>query len=214
MLYSLIGTAKLNGLDPESYLRDVLSPPPRSSHQPHRRTATLECRSISHCPTLRPIIAIRPFLQVSTNRRGHIPPMPVTTANFGRLRRKLTVSWPTYGSGWRNSSWNSTRRRRCRIDFGDAEANGKQRGEGKPETFDFLGFTHISGKNRRGYYTGEAPDHRQASASQAAGTEDLPTPARSGRINGPVASVGRARSLSHHAVPGESGEPREPFGNG
>ena len=25
MLYSLIGTTKLNGLDPESYLRDVLS---------------------------------------------------------------------------------------------------------------------------------------------------------------------------------------------
>ena len=25
ILYSLIGTAKLNGLDPESYLRDVLS---------------------------------------------------------------------------------------------------------------------------------------------------------------------------------------------
>ena len=31
VLYSLIGTAKLNGLDPESYLREVLSPPPRPS---------------------------------------------------------------------------------------------------------------------------------------------------------------------------------------
>ena len=29
------------------------------------------------------------------------------------------------------------------IEFGRfAEANGKKRGEGKPETFDFLGFTH------------------------------------------------------------------------
>src|SRR5271165_793751 len=26
-------------------------------------------------------------------------------------------------------------------------------GEGKPETFDFLGFTHISGKNRKGTFT-------------------------------------------------------------
>jgi len=41
-----------------------------------------------------------------------------------------------------------------RIEFGRyAEANRKSRGEGKPETFDFLGFTHISGKNRKGYFT-------------------------------------------------------------
>ena len=41
-----------------------------------------------------------------------------------------------------------------RIEFGRfAEENRKRRGEGKPETFDFLGFTHISGKNRRGYFT-------------------------------------------------------------
>ena len=35
-----------------------------------------------------------------------------------------------------------------RIEFGRfAEQNRKRRGEGKPETFDFLGFTHISGEN-------------------------------------------------------------------
>ena len=40
-----------------------------------------------------------------------------------------------------------------RIEFGRyAEQNRKQRGEGKPETFDFLGFTHISGKNGNGSY--------------------------------------------------------------
>ena len=33
------------------------------------------------------------------------------------------------------------------------ELNRQRRGEGKPETFDFLGFTHISGKNRKGYFT-------------------------------------------------------------
>ena len=38
-----------------------------------------------------------------------------------------------------------------RIEFGRfAEVNRKQRGEGKPETFDFLGFTHISGADRKG----------------------------------------------------------------
>jgi hypothetical protein len=37
-----------------------------------------------------------------------------------------------------------------RIEFGRyAERDREQRGEGKPETFDFLGFTHISGKNRK-----------------------------------------------------------------
>ena len=41
-----------------------------------------------------------------------------------------------------------------RIEFGPfAELHRKRRGEGKPETFDFLGFTHISGKNRRGQFT-------------------------------------------------------------
>jgi group II intron reverse transcriptase/maturase len=37
------------------------------------------------------------------------------------------------------------------IEFGRfAEDNRKRRGEGKPETFDFLGFTHICGKTRKG----------------------------------------------------------------
>jgi group II intron reverse transcriptase/maturase len=37
------------------------------------------------------------------------------------------------------------------IEFGRfAEENRKRRGEGKPETFDFLGFTHICGKTRKG----------------------------------------------------------------
>ena len=41
-----------------------------------------------------------------------------------------------------------------RIEFGRyAERNRKRRGEGKPQTFDFLGFTHISGKGRKGHFT-------------------------------------------------------------
>jgi RNA-directed DNA polymerase len=40
-----------------------------------------------------------------------------------------------------------------RIEFGRfAEQNRKRRGEGKPETFDFLGFKHISGKNSLGRF--------------------------------------------------------------
>jgi len=41
------------------------------------------------------------------------------------------------------------------IEFGpSAEKNRRDRGEGKPETFDFLGFTHICGRKRsNGYFT-------------------------------------------------------------
>jgi group II intron reverse transcriptase/maturase len=40
------------------------------------------------------------------------------------------------------------------IEFGrTAAGNRKQRGDGKPETFDFLGFTHICGKTRKGNFT-------------------------------------------------------------
>jgi hypothetical protein len=40
-----------------------------------------------------------------------------------------------------------------RIEFGRfAEQNRERRGEGKPETFDFLGFKHISGKNGLGRF--------------------------------------------------------------
>src|SRR5437773_717384 len=40
-----------------------------------------------------------------------------------------------------------------RIEFGRfAQTNRKRRGEGKPETFDFLGFTHVCGKTRHGAF--------------------------------------------------------------
>jgi len=40
------------------------------------------------------------------------------------------------------------------IEFGRyAESRRAKRGDGPPETFDFLGFTHISGKTRRGDFT-------------------------------------------------------------
>jgi group II intron reverse transcriptase/maturase len=40
------------------------------------------------------------------------------------------------------------------IEFGRfAAANRKRGGRGKPETFDFLGFTHVCGKTRRGRFT-------------------------------------------------------------
>ena len=59
-----------------------------------------------------------------------------------------------------------------RIEFGQfAEQRRKRRGEGKPETFDFLGFTHISGKKRERELCREAQDDRQADESQACGNQ-------------------------------------------
>ncbi len=40
------------------------------------------------------------------------------------------------------------------IEFGpSADRNRRGRGQGKPETFNFLGFTHICGQTRRGMFT-------------------------------------------------------------
>ena len=59
------------------------------------------------------------------------------------------------------------------IEFGRFAAENRQkRGEGKPETFDFLGFTHICARNapeRR--FRREAEDGDQAAPCQAAGRE-------------------------------------------
>jgi group II intron reverse transcriptase/maturase len=92
-----------------------------------------------------------------------------------------------------------------RIEFGRyAEPNRKQRGEGKPETFDFLGFTHISGKNRRGYFTVKRRTIRKRlRAKLQAIKQQLQR-----RRHDPVAQTGEwLRSVvqgyfNYHAVPG------------
>ena len=53
------------------------------------------------------------------------------------------------------------------IEFGPSGRAGAARGEGKPETFDFLGFTHICGKKRKGVY-GHTEDDPKADAGEAA----------------------------------------------
>jgi RNA-directed DNA polymerase len=92
-----------------------------------------------------------------------------------------------------------------RIEFGRyAEQRRKRRGEGKPETFDFLGFTHISGTTRRGYFTVK---RRSSGKRMRAKLQQIKQQLRS-RMHHPVAQTGEwLKSVvqgyfNYHAVPG------------
>jgi group II intron reverse transcriptase/maturase len=92
------------------------------------------------------------------------------------------------------------------IEFGrNVAENRKQRGEGKPEVFDFLGFTHMCGKTRK---TGRFIVKRKTIRKRlSAKLKELQEELRR-RWHQPVAEVGRwLRSvvqgyLNYHAVPG------------
>ncbi|MHB8388593.1 MAG: reverse transcriptase domain-containing protein, partial [Acidobacteriaceae bacterium] len=95
-----------------------------------------------------------------------------------------------------------------RIEFGRfAEQNRKQRGEGKPETFDFLGFTHISGKDRNG---GFAVKRHMIGKRLRGKLEKIKQQLR-GRMHDPVAQTGKwLKSVvqgyfNYHAIPGNLG---------
>ena len=56
------------------------------------------------------------------------------------------------------------------IEFGRyAAANRKRRGQSKPETFDFLGFTHCCGTNGKGLVPAHATDGEEANAGNTEG---------------------------------------------
>ena len=92
------------------------------------------------------------------------------------------------------------------IEFGRfAEGNRKRRGEGKPETFDFLGFTHRCGQTRKGgwFTVHRVTVVRRMRATLARVKEQL-----RGRWHEPIAETGAwLRSVvlgyfHYHAVPG------------
>jgi len=92
-----------------------------------------------------------------------------------------------------------------RIEFGRfAGPNRERRGEGKPETFDFLGFTHISGKDRNGNFS----VRRQTIGKRMrAKLQEIKEQLRA-RMHEPVAHTGKwLKSVvqgyfNYHAVPG------------
>lgn len=78
------------------------------------------------------------------------------------------------------------------IEFGRyAEQRRAQRGEGRPEAFGFLGFTHISGKTRRGDFT----IHRKTELRTGPLIHALPQ-ARPGPILGTLHQV-RPQGVAH-----------------
>lgn len=92
-----------------------------------------------------------------------------------------------------------------RIEFGRfAEQNRTQRGEGKPETFDFLGFTHVSGKNRHGAFTVKRQTIRKRMRAKL---QEIKQQLRR-RMHDPVAQTGEWLQsvvqgyFNYHAVPG------------
>src|ERR1039457_2076039 len=84
------------------------------------------------------------------------------------------------------------------VEFGRfAEQNRKRRGEDKPETFDFLGFTHISGKNGKGFFTVRRTTIRKRMRKETARNQAATSPAyaRPRAANRRMAQVGCARLL-------------------
>jgi group II intron reverse transcriptase/maturase len=92
-----------------------------------------------------------------------------------------------------------------RIEFGrSAEMSRKRRGEGKPETFDFLGFTHICGKTRHGAFTVR---RQTISKRMRAKLQEIKQQLRR-RMHEPVPQTGKWLQsvvqgyFNYHAVPG------------
>jgi group II intron reverse transcriptase/maturase len=91
------------------------------------------------------------------------------------------------------------------IEFGRFAAERRaRRGEGKPETFNFLGFTHICGKTRKGAFT----IHRRSIAKRLrAKLQEIKSQMRR-RMHEALAVVGKWLRLvvqgwfNYHAVPG------------
>lgn len=91
------------------------------------------------------------------------------------------------------------------VEFGQfAEQDRKRRGEGKPDTFDFLGFTHISGKDRNGKF---AVKRHTSGKRLRAKLAEVKLRLRE-RMHDPVALTGKWLKLvvqgyfNYHAVPG------------
>jgi RNA-directed DNA polymerase len=94
------------------------------------------------------------------------------------------------------------------IEFGRyADINRQRRGEGSPETFDFLGFTHLCGRTRsKGYFTVK---RKTVGKKLRAKLQEIKQQLRK-RMHAPVAETGKwLRAVvqgyfNYHAIPGNA----------
>ena len=93
------------------------------------------------------------------------------------------------------------------IEFGRyARANRRQRGEGKPETFTYLGFTHYCAENSKGYFV---VGRKTAAKRMAAKLQQIKQELRR-RMHEPVAHTAERLKrvvngyYQYHAVPGNT----------
>lgn len=93
------------------------------------------------------------------------------------------------------------------IEFGRfAQANRQQRGEGKPETFTFLGFTHYCAENSKGYFVVE---RKTAAKRMSAKLQQIKQELRR-RMHEPVGHTAEWLKrvvngyYQYHAVPGNT----------
>ena len=78
------------------------------------------------------------------------PTISLSGSNTSGMRSATSA---TFGRGWPGSVSASTRTRPALVEFGRfADLNRRQRGVGKPETFDFLGLTHYCTTTLRGRF--------------------------------------------------------------
>jgi RNA-directed DNA polymerase len=94
-----------------------------------------------------------------------------------------------------------------RIEFGlYAERNRRKKGRGKPDTFDFLGFTHISGKKREGSFVVK---RKTVSKRMRAKLEEIKQQLLN-RTHDPIVQTGKWLQsvvqgyFNYHAVPGNT----------
>ncbi len=80
--------------------------------------------------------------------------LPTTSSSDSSIARRPSGSSPSCASGSRGSALELHPDKTRLIEFGPyADRNRRARGDGKPETFNFLGFTHSCAKTRKGRFT-------------------------------------------------------------
>ena len=133
--------------------------------------------------------------------------MPTISSSDSSTRLRPDASWRSCARGLKEFSLSLHPDKTRLIEFGRfAAANRKRRGLGKPETFNFLGFTFICGKSRSGHFQLKRKTRRdRMHAKLRESKEELRR-----RMHRPIPEQGRWLAAvvrghqAYYAVPGNS----------